>query len=337
MRPKVRFPSLRDESWVHDRLAPEADDLGAEAIASELGCSIQSARQALLRFGYYRHRPWTGIEKIAVHVFYAEFQAQLIAKALGRTNWSVWQFAARNSIRSKARVPRAPSDEESNRFWQLWRNFIRDHFRDKAHDRRTILRLTWKPATREESCEGCPDIESCRAGLDILPCEKLTVRDVIVQEGVRTMAYRGQGRLSRDKWSVICESPGSQHYYAERFVDGKLEQEWIKGHCMACAKTNVLMAHGGQVDLRGWHMAPSPCGAILVATQRTIDEENKLKTCLHCGSLVARAALLDSQGRTVEEGGEIEECVMCPHCDHVFLAEEEFETGTANVEGEENP
>ena len=337
MRPRLGFPSLRDESWVRDRLVPSADDLGAEAIANELGCSTKTAREALLRFGFYQHRPWTEIEKIAVHLFYPGFQARLIARALGRTNWSVWQFAARNQIRSKAKFPRAPSNDESRHFWQLWRGFVRDHFRDRAHDRRTILRLTWKPATREESCEDCPDIESCRTGGQILPCEKLTVRDVIIQEGIGTMAYRGQGRLTREKWSVMCESAGSQHYYAERLVDGKLQQKWISAHCMACAKTKVLNEFGGRVDLRGWHMAAGVCGAFLVATQRTVDEETKLNTCLHCGSLVAQASLLDERGRTVEEGGEIEDCVLCPHCDHVFVAEETFETGTANVNGVDNP
>jgi hypothetical protein len=314
----------------------DADDLGAEAISNELGCSIQTAREALLRFGFYRHRPWTEIEKTAVRVFYPQFQACLIAQALNRTNWSVWQSAARTRIKSETKVPRAPSEEESSRFWHLWRQFVRRHFR-KHPDRNAILKLTWRPPAHEETCDTCSQTELCRNGVAVLPCEKMTVRDVIVQEGVRSMAYTGQGRLRREKWSVIPESRDSHFYYAERFVDGELQQEWINGHCLACAKTEVLNRRGGQVDLRGWHMAAAACGLFLLAAQRAIDEETKLKTCLLCGSPVAEVDLMDEMGRTVEEGGEIEDCVLCPHCDNVFRAQEDLETAAAGVGSEEKP
>lgn len=335
MSPEVRFPRLRNEDWVRDRLVSDADDLGAGAIAKELGCSVQTAREALLRFGFYRHRPWSDIEKLAVRVFYPQFQACLIAQALNRTNWSVWQSAARTRIRSETKVPRAPSEEESNTFWQLWRHFVRKHFRNHP-DRTVILKLTWRPAGHEESCDSCTHTELCRNGVAVLPCEKMTVGDVIVQEGIRSMAHTGQGRLSREKWSVIGEAAGSDFYYAERFIDGKLEQDWVKSHCLACAKTEVLNRHGGQIDLRGWHMAAATCGLFLLATQRAVDEETKLKTCLHCGSLVAQVNLLDEMGRTMEEGGEIEDCILCPHCNNVFRAQEDLETGMIAVEQVDN-
>jgi hypothetical protein len=81
-----------------------------------------------------------------------------------------------------------------------------------------------------------------------------------------------KGRLSLDKWSVSADVPGADFYTAQRVVDKKLETVYLKAHCLACAKTDLLAEHGGRVDLRGSHM--SLCGGFLLAMQKGVDEED---------------------------------------------------------------
>lgn len=131
-----------------------------------------------------------------------------------------------------------------------------------------------------------------------------------------------KGRLSREKWAVFSESPGGQSYYAERYVNGELEQRYVSAHCLACAKTEVLSRYGGQVDLRGWHMAASMCGAFLRATAKAVDDEKDMEECAHCEWLANPEDLVDDAGLTVKRGGRPEECIKCPECSQVFRAEE---------------
>ena len=72
-----------------------------------------------------------------------------------------------------------------------------------------------------------------------------------------------KGWLSKDKWSVSYM--GFQSYLAERIVDDKTEYHEVKAHCLACAKNEVLLEYGGEVDLRGWHKQGT-CGAFLRIT-----------------------------------------------------------------------
>ena len=56
-----------------------------------------------------------------------------------------------------------------------------------------------------------------------------------------------RGYARPETWSVM-HSGGSQ-YLAERIVGGKRESHYVTGHCLACAKTEVLSRYGGKVDL----------------------------------------------------------------------------------------
>ena len=69
-----------------------------------------------------------------------------------------------------------------------------------------------------------------------------------------------KGRASVDKWAV--GEMATQHYLAERIINGKTEWHELTAHCLACAKMEILTEYGGKVDLRGWHKQGS-CGVYL--------------------------------------------------------------------------
>lgn len=81
-----------------------------------------------------------------------------------------------------------------------------------------------------------------------------------------------RGSLSEDKWAVF--HTGGQMYLAERIINGEYEAHEIRGHCLACAKAELLARHGGQVDLRGWHKQ-GHCGAFLKAMQIGVNQEKE--------------------------------------------------------------
>jgi len=56
-----------------------------------------------------------------------------------------------------------------------------------------------------------------------------------------------RGKLSYDKWYVWNIAEDS--YYAERTINGKTERWEGSSHCLQCAKVDVLVTYGGQVDL----------------------------------------------------------------------------------------
>jgi hypothetical protein len=78
-----------------------------------------------------------------------------------------------------------------------------------------------------------------------------------------------KGRLGYEKWSV---SGHDSFYMGERIVDGKSQVVYVSSHCLACAKTDILAKHGGQVDTRGWHKQ-GICGSFLMAMIQEIAQE----------------------------------------------------------------
>ncbi|RJR12445.1 hypothetical protein C4588_02085 [Candidatus Parcubacteria bacterium] len=79
-----------------------------------------------------------------------------------------------------------------------------------------------------------------------------------------------KGKLKYSKWRVIPTGL-SGNYIAERYVDEKVEYYEIRAHCLACAKTEVLMKRGGKVDTRGWYLQ-GMCGAFMKGTNDQLEE-----------------------------------------------------------------
>ena len=82
-----------------------------------------------------------------------------------------------------------------------------------------------------------------------------------------------RGYATKEKWAVFSTYGG--HYEAERIIDGKREVRYVRAHCLACAKTEVLTRYGGRVDLRGLSWAKPTCAAFVRVVQDQILEEEE--------------------------------------------------------------
>jgi len=79
----------------------------------------------------------------------------------------------------------------------------------------------------------------------------------------------GEVVKNNGRWQV--GQMGSQHYLAERKVNGIIEWHEVSAHCLACAKNEILMEYGGKVDLRGWQKQGN-CGFFLRVTASELEE-----------------------------------------------------------------
>jgi len=89
--------------------------------------------------------------------------------------------------------------------------------------------------------------------------------------------HRKGGKLRDEFWYVERECGSDRYFYGERIVDKEREHVDVSAHCLACAKTEVLLKYGGKVDIRGWHKQ-GICGTFLKAASIAGEEDIDVKS-----------------------------------------------------------
>jgi len=178
--PRPELAELLDRDWVREQVGELGHREATNRLIELLGCSRGLAYAALRRAGLGRYSQWSQLEDLALRNFYVDYDASLVAEALGRSRSAVYARALKGlGLKKGHRGKRG----EAVAFWRGWRKWLMRRFAEwvGAGVWTQALELVWCPAEGRESCNGeCPSWNICTQDLRVpLPCEKVTVGDIV--------------------------------------------------------------------------------------------------------------------------------------------------------------
>ena len=173
-----RRSRLRDPNWLR-ATAHEDPDL----LAQRMGCSPHTIRTYRSLAGIRTTYPWGPVQNQALAHFFERFPIVYLAQALNRSWWQV--LRQRNKLHNlTCSKPTRQSRALERGFWKAWQDYIRENLPPWAASGLVgeALELTWRPPRPQETCDECRYKASCHRDAQHLPCERMSVRDRLLEQ-----------------------------------------------------------------------------------------------------------------------------------------------------------